>query len=282
MRPLAAALVLVVLGAGCGSGERDENRPAASKPGTLKALWDQPGDNVTVVWGTSDYSPGHVRASFLVVDHEGRPVERPRARVWVAKGLRGKPFQRASARLEDVGTGGGGERESHQSDASHGHSHETTRIYVTRLALHRPGTYWLLAEPVGGRPIQGIGTLVVKARSASPAVGSRAYPSKTPTLASARGDLRKLTTRTPPDTELLRHSIAQSLADRKPFVVVFATPKFCESRTCGPVVDVVDVVRRRFEDSGIRFIHVEIYRDNKPSLGPNRWVKQEWHLPTEP
>jgi len=64
-------------------------------------------------------------------------------------------------------------------------------------------------------------------------------------------------------------------------VLVFATPKFCTSRTCGPVVDVVNAVRRRSAGKSIRFIHVEIYKNNNPTLGPNRWVT-EWHLPSEP
>jgi len=33
--------------------------------------------------------------------------------------------------------------------------------------------------------------------------------------------------------------------------------------------------------SGIRFIHVEIYKDNDPAKGVNQWVAQ-WRLPTEP
>jgi hypothetical protein len=44
--------------------------------------------------------------------------------------------------------------------------------------------------------------------------------------------------RTSPGVSLLRHSVADSLAAHKPFVLVFATAKFCESPTCGPVVDV--------------------------------------------
>jgi hypothetical protein len=64
-------------------------------------------------------------------------------------------------------------------------------------------------------------------------------------------------------------------------VLVFATPKFCTSRTCGPAVDVVDAVRRRFRRTDIRFIHVEIYRRNDPTLGQNAFVRQ-WHLPSEP
>ena len=64
-------------------------------------------------------------------------------------------------------------------------------------------------------------------------------------------------------------------------MVAFATPKYCTSRTCGPVVEVVSEVRRRHADAGVRFIHVEIYEDNDPTKGQNSWVR-EWKLPSEP
>ena len=121
----------------------------------------------------------------------------------------------------------------------------------------------------------------MRARSASPALGSRAYPSQTPTLASTGGRIAQLTTRVPPDRELVRYSIADSLAAHVAFVVAFATPRWCTSRTCGPVVDVVDQVRRRLAGSGIRFIHVEDCAGNDPRNGENRWMR-EWHLPSEP
>jgi hypothetical protein len=123
--------------------------------------------------------------------------------------------------------------------------------------------------------------LTVRSHPQAPAVGSKAIPSKTPTIASTHGNLKALTTRTPPDTRLLEYSVAGSLAAHKRFVLVFATPKFCQSRTCGPVVDVVDAVRKQFTGSGIRFIHVEVFKDNNPGLGYNKWFK-EWHLPSEP
>jgi hypothetical protein len=121
----------------------------------------------------------------------------------------------------------------------------------------------------------------VAAHPQAPAVGDRAIPSRTPTLASTDGDLTALTTATPPDRSLLEYSVADSLKAHVPFVLVFATPKFCTSRTCGPVVDVVEAVQRRFASRGIRFIHVEIYADNNPAQGENQWVRQ-WRLPTEP
>jgi hypothetical protein len=66
-----------------------------------------------------------------------------------------------------------------------------------------------------------------------------------------------------------------------PFVVTFATPKYCASRVCGPVVDVVEDVAKRYSEQGVRFIHVEVYEGNDPANGFNRWVG-EWRLPTEP
>lgn len=251
------ALGFVLSAPGCGSDDAASTAQGGPRPGSLEALWKRPGEDVGLVMGTSDYAPGPVRVSFLVLAHRARPVERPTARVWLSRGLDQAPFQTGTARLEDVGKG--------------------QRLYVTDLDVPGPGTYWLLAEPVGGTRIQGVGNVVVGDRAKSPAVGDRAFPSKTPTLADAPAG--ELTTRAPPDTELLRVSVADALARKEPFVVVFATPKFCESRTCGPVVDVVDAVRRRVP--GVVFIHVEIYEENNPALGVNRWVR-EWKLPTEP
>ncbi len=271
MRLGAVALLATLIVAGCGSGggQRGGERGAA-KPGTIAALLARRGPDVAIVSGTSDFAPGDVRLAFLVVGRDGSVVTRPRARVWVATALIAKPFATTIASLETVAARG-----------AHPDPLDVTRLYVSHVRVPRAGKYWVLAEPVGGRPIQAVGNLLVSPHSASPPLGARAFPSRTPTLASAHGDLAQLTTRTPPDRDLLRHSIADSLAAHRRFVVVFATPKFCTSRTCGPVVDVVEGVAHRFARSGIRFIHVEIYAGNDPANGFNRWVRQ-WRLPTEP
>ncbi len=259
-----------MIAAGCGSGgSRKPSAPASAA--TLGDVLKKQGPDVALTEGTSDYAPGLVRVSFLVIRGDGEPVSRPKARVWVGTALSAAPFVRTTAKLEPVGVPGA-------SEAAAG---DVTHLYVARFAVRRPGKYVIAAEPVGGRPIQAVGNLIVRKRTAAPSIGEVAIPSRTPTLASTHGNVAALTTRVPPDTELLRYSVADSLAAHKPFVLVFATPKFCTSRTCGPVVDVVDAVRSRFAGTGIRFIHVEIYKDNNPSLGPNRWVR-EWRLPTEP
>lgn len=270
MRPAAAlTAVSCLLLVGCG-GSADE--PTAAPPGsseTLEELWRAPGDDVAVVAGTQTYEPGEVRVSFLVVDAEGRPVTLPSARVWIAKGLEETPFLETEARLERVGIPG-----KTEADASH--------IYVARFRVSEAGRYWLLAEPEGaGEKVQALGNVVVQKEDPPPDVGDPAPASETPTIRSTGGNFAKLTTRTPPDETLLRYSVAESLAAKVPFVVAFATPEFCTSRTCGPNVDVVEEVARRLQGSGVRFIHVEVYEDNDPAKGFNRWVR-EWKLPTEP
>jgi hypothetical protein len=269
MRAAAALTALsCLLVVGCGGSDQ----PSTTETGTnttLEELWRMPGDDVAVVPGTENHEPGNVRVSFLVVDAEGAVVALPTAHVWVANSLDSPPFLEDEAKLERIGLPG-----EDEADATH--------IYVANLPLARPGKYWLLAEPEGGsRKVQALGNIVVASEDAPPDVGDPAIASDTPTIASTGGNMSLLTTRTPPDESLLRHSVADSLQAKVPFVVTFATPKFCSSRTCGPVVDVVEEVSRRFEGEGVRFIHVEVFEDNDPAKGFNRWM-QEWELPTEP
>jgi hypothetical protein len=268
----AAITAAALIAAGCGSARGTPNGGSSGTAprGSAAALLNRPGPDIALSPGTSDYAPGAVRVVFLVIDKHGKTVFRPRARVWVARSWDQKPFIRTTARLENVGVPG-------VSEAAAG---DVTRLYVAHFRVPRAGKYVLVAEPVGGRRIQGALDLDVKEDPAAAAVGSEALPSRTPTIASTGGDFAVLTTRKPPDAGLLRYSIADSLSAHVPFVVAFATPAFCTSRTCGPVVDVVDTVRRRLEKRGVRFIHVEIFKDNQPPE-TNRWVKQ-WGLPTEP
>ncbi|MBA3412941.1 MAG: hypothetical protein H0T09_04555 [Actinobacteria bacterium] len=263
LRAATLGLAACFLASGCGGSSSAKEEPDAP---TLENLWRAPGEDVAITPGSADFGPGAVRLTFLIIDGQGGLVTRPAARIWIARGLEERPFAQTTARLEEIGVEG-----SDPADAE--------AIFVTKLQLQQPGTYWLLAEPVGGRKIQAVGTVVVKERTAAPDIGAAAPRSQTPTLATATID--ELSTSRKPDPDLYRSSVADALAARAPFVVVFATPKYCASRTCGPVVDVVSTVRRGSTDSRIRFIHVEIYEDNDPAKDENRWVK-EWKLPSEP
>jgi hypothetical protein len=275
VRALGVAAALVATGAGlvagCGSSAKQaEPPPTVPAAGSVASILARPGANVSVIPGAEDFAPGPIRFSFLLIDNQGEVVTRRRVRVSVAASADSRPFAVTNAVLEPVGVPG--------SAAAAG---DVTKLYVAYFTVPRPGSYALGVEVLGGRPVQASSRIDVRQHPQAPAVGSEAIASDTPTIASTHGNFRLLTTRTPPDRALLHYSIAGSIAAHKPFVVVFATPKFCTSRTCGPVVDVVDAVRKQLAGSGVRFIHVEVYKNNNPGLGYNQWFKQ-WHLPTEP
>jgi hypothetical protein len=261
----AAVLCLVtcIIAAGCGGSSSAKEEPDAT---TLEALWRAPGEDVAIVPGATDFGPGSIRLTFLVVDGQGRVVTRPSAKIWLARGLKEKPFSVTTAHSEQIGVAGG-------------EPADVAAIFMTRFEIEKPGTYWMLAEPVGGRRIQALGNVVVRDKPVAPDVGDPALPTDSPTLANAT--IKQLTTSKVPDPELYRTSVKAALAARAPFVVTFATPAYCTSRTCGPVVDVLSTVRKRHAASKIRFIHIEVYKDNDPTKGTNQWFAQ-WHLPSEP
>lgn len=113
IRPAAALIALgcaLALAACGGSGKSttvESTSTTAAPPGTLEALWRGPGQDVAIVPGTSDYGTGRNRVSFLVVNKQSQLIERPTARVWIARGLKQKPYAETTAKLEPIGVPGG-------------------------------------------------------------------------------------------------------------------------------------------------------------------------------
>jgi hypothetical protein len=122
-------------------------------------------------------------------------------------------------------------------------------------------------------------------------VGEAAPPSKTATAADVAGDLSKISTDASPEPAFYQTSVADALAAHKPFILVFATPKFCASAQCGPTLDQVKPVAAAHPE--VTFINVEPYKLEyvdgalKPVLSANNQLQatpitDEWGLLSEP
>jgi hypothetical protein len=79
----------------------------------------------------------------------------------------------------------------------------------------------------------------------------------TPTIASAGGDVTKVSTDPTPVPRFYQTSEADALAAKRPFVLIFATPKFCQTSTCGPTLDKLKPVAAAHPN--LTFINVEPY-----------------------
>ncbi len=164
-------------------------------------------------------------------------------------------------------------------------------LYVANIRIPRPGDYAVLGvAKLDGRLVatDPIG-LRVSVNDPVPQVGEAAPRIDTPTVASVGGDVASIDTRTPHDT-MHEVNFADALG-KKPIVLLFATPALCQSRVCGPVVDIAEEMKAESKDQAV-FIHQEIYRDNTIAPGCLEGTRPEtecfrpqviaYHLPTEP
>ena len=69
--------------------------------------------------------------------------------------------------------------------------------------------------------------------------------------------MTKISTDTNPDPAFYKTSVADAIAEKKPFILVFATPKFCKSAQCGPTLDQLKPIAAA--NPGVTFINVEPY-----------------------
>jgi hypothetical protein len=153
-------------------------------------------------------------------------------------------------------------------------------VYSTELNLPKEGEWRFAAILKEDGELKGtpLPSAVVGEFHRIPRPGDRAPLIHTPTAQDAGGDLSKVTTRIPPDTQN-KVDYAEALG-KEPIVLLFATPQFCQSRVCGPVVDVAEQAKHEYGDKAA-FIHMEIYNDNDPGLGVRPQVRA-FHLPSEP
>ena len=170
----------------------------------------------------------------------------------------------------------------HADGTTHEHQGESDvrGLYATQVAFAAPG-HWgieIQAREHHGSAAFARFTVTVLDRSQTPAPGGRAPRSRN-LVASDVKDLREIDTSSPADRRLHRVRIADAIAQGKPQLIAFATPQFCTSRMCGPVLDVVRQLLPRYGDR-VAFTHQEIWRDfaNKEMFS----TVEEWRLSSEP
>lgn len=149
-------------------------------------------------------------------------------------------------------------------------------VYETTMTFDRPGFYAvaLQASVADHGLLTGVGAFQVAAEQQVPGVGEPAPAPANPTVA-ADGSLPPGTDATPgaidsraavgddqtiPDPELHDTSVADALAAGRPTVVAVATPVYCVSQFCGPIVDSIAQLEAEYGDRA-EFVHLEVWRD---------------------
>jgi hypothetical protein len=155
---------------------------------------------------------------------------------------------------------------------------DVTGLYRVMVPFDRPGTWRIEVTPDGGGPMESF-PVRVDPDAPTPVPGDPAPASRSVTLAEA--PLEEITTDPDPDPRLYEMSIADAVASGRPTVVVFATPRFCQTAVCGPVMETIRALAPTRPD--VNWIHVEVYTNldapDDLELVP---AVVEWGLQTEP
>jgi hypothetical protein len=204
-------------------------------------------------------------------------------RVYVLQGSQGQLYAETSApyhKLEVIEQGH--HVHVHPDGTRHVHHGKTDLqgIYVAQLIFPHPGTWGLEVLARQGQETAEVSRFTVQVLDAplTPAPGTSA-PRSHNLIASDVTDLRQIDTSEPPDPRLHQVRIADAIAQGKPQVIVFATPRFCTSRVCGPVLDVVRMLLPRYGDRVVLNQKNQLQKADNPHPIP---IVTEWNLYSEP
>lgn len=152
-------------------------------------------------------------------------------------------------------------------------------LYVFNVVFPGPGTFQLTLDAGELGDLGPLGVVAVE-DPAMVNVGELAPLSETRT--SDEYPIGDLSSDPDPDPRFYEMTVGEAI-DAGPTVVVFATPAWCTSESCGPMLDQVQELAPRFPD--LNFVHVEIYEDIHVDTGDDLELVPavlEWALPSEP
>jgi len=271
--------------AGCGGGSDGSSRPApaatefpSSKGKTIVQLLNstgaKPTNLVIAPAAPASLTLGANRYSFAVFTKGREQVSDADVALYFAKTEESPAKGPYPAQVTSLEVKPAYRSQLNDPDAA------TTVYVVPKVDFDKKGPWVAIAILKGKNGLEAsrVPSPIVEQYPGIPKVGEKAPVIHTPTAADVGGDLAKIDTRVPPD-QMHEVDFAEAVG-RKPIVLVFATPAFCQSRICGPVVDVAQQVDDSYGDEA-DFIHMEIYNDNDPGKGVLPQLRA-YGLPTEP
>lgn len=159
---------------------------------------------------------------------------------------------------------------------------DVSGLYLADVPFDSPGVWQIDFSISTGEPTDPF-LIDIQAEPLTVAIGERAPRVKTPT--SPDTSIADLTTDDEPLESLYLSSLDELLDNGRPTVALFATPAFCTSAACGPLLDQTKALAASHPDAD--FIHIEVYEGfNEPGFAPDgdhlAQAVVEFGLPSEP
>ena len=285
---LLALVALLLVGCGDDDSSSDENAPPPAraqdfpkpKNQSLRELLAAHSAGPVLAPSGAEFRTGEQRFGFALFRKDRSQITDASVAVYVAPAGGGPAQGPYLARYESMAVTPQFMSRQTASDPDAAKS-----IYTTEIPFDKPGRWEVLGiARSGGKLVAATlpqAGIVVKdaAKDEIPKVGSAPPRIHTPTEASVGGDIASIDTRLPPSS--MHDDDFADVLGKKPVVLIFATPQLCQSRVCGPVVDVVEQEKAKSDNGDVSFIHMEVFRDNRIDQGIRPQLAA-FHLVSEP
>ncbi|MCL1601284.1 MAG: hypothetical protein M3112_07085 [Actinomycetia bacterium] len=155
-------------------------------------------------------------------------------------------------------------------------------LYLANVPFDRAGIWQIDFSISTDEPTEPF-LVDIQAEPATVALGEPAPLVETPTVLT--DPIEDLTTDSEPLTSLYEMSLDTALTNDRKTVVIFATPAYCTSAACGPMLEQTKTMASDYPD--VDFLHVEVYGGfNEPGFEPDVAhlvpAVVAFGLPTEP
>jgi len=155
---------------------------------------------------------------------------------------------------------------------------DVSGLYRATFQFDQAGLWEVRVTPQDAAPLADF-TVQVNPDATTPGVGDPAPLSDTPVVADH--PIAEISSDPDPDPRFYELSVKDAVTSGRPTVVVFSTPKFCQTAICGPTLDRVKEIADDHPD--VNFVHVEIYTNlDDPATLELVPAVVEWGLPSEP
>ena len=240
------------------------------------------GPEYSALVASSDLAKGRNRLIFALVDRRNVPVDAGQARIVATYTPPGSTEAEVRQEVNSdflpwppEGSGRGVFVADIEFDVAGEATPQNPGLWELRISATR----------ADGTEVETTTAVRVFSEPSTPVEGDPAPLSITPTANEAE-DLTHITSALEPDPDLYQLSVHEALGEEKPLVVLFSTPAFCVSATCGPQLEILGQLKDRYTGRA-NFIHVEVFKDPHLIQGNRTAAQQvpaveEWGLLAEP
>ena len=249
---LSLALLAIAMALACGGDgtatprvESDTATPDAERE-AVSATPEQA--TLSAILATVDLGVGPNRVSFLLTT--------PRSLVTV-------PMASIDSYYRDDASSPDAVKERVQA-TFHPWPYGTRGNYVADFNFDGQGKWELVVSVEDeGESLTTVIPLQVEESSFTPSLGVQPPLTPNKTVQDV-DDPSALTSSSMPDLDLYQHTVADIVDNGRPALLVFASPAFCTSPTCGPQVETVEGIKNLYQED-VDFVHVEVY-DNPQAI----------------